>query len=624
MYLVRIFHLWWRDADAGLQVTRLNSSSTRDRTSPHSPFWSKRPSIVRASVVAGATVVAVSAIGVSCQDPTEIIFEIDTDATCSQVEGTGITFGTRGGVDGDQFSVKTKACSAKGGSRSRIGSIVAVPSGEDDSEAAVRVVLGLGKSPEACVADGYTSTTPSTGCVVARRVVRFIPHTILTVPIRLDIDCLGIGCGVGQTCVGGSCVSAACSASGCAPPDAGASDTGGPDGPGDAPQEPDVVVPACTTQVATGGSHSCALMNDRSLWCWGSNGTGELGDGTASPRSEPVQLSGLDAVELALGSGFSCVRKAEGSVWCWGKNDRGQLGTGSSGPPSLVPVQVKLGAPASQISAGDQHACAVLTSGALWCWGFNSYGQVGNGSTSISQSTPVQVSALGTSVAKVGAGQSNTCARGKGATGGKLWCWGWGSGYKVGDGTQGQTCGGVSCHPNPVEVAAMGTNVTEIAVGGNQTCAAKADGTLWCWGIGTYGEIGVGSNSWQQTPKQVTALTKSVVGVTAGSNHTCARASDGTTWCWGRDSLGELGDGSGTLSTCSGVACSTLPVEVTALAGSLELASQARHSCARAANGSVRCWGSNQLGQVGSTTGSCGTSSCAEVPVEAPIAVACP
>ncbi len=189
---------------------------------------------VRRALAGSAGLGLATLLMASCQDATQITFEISTNAACEDITATGIRLGSPEKVETPAQPVVTEGCKPKAGpgGRARIGSIVAVPSGDDDATVALRVVIGLGKSPEDCVLDAYqASGSNEKGCLVARRIMRFIPHTSLIVPVSLDLDCLGIACSPEQTCSLGQCVSATCAEGQC-----GAGD-GGSDGGGDATQD---------------------------------------------------------------------------------------------------------------------------------------------------------------------------------------------------------------------------------------------------------------------------------------------------------------------------------------------------------------------------------------------------
>ncbi len=282
--------------------------------------------------------------------------------------------------------------------------------------------------------------------------------------------------------------------------------------------------------LATGYSHTCARTGDASLWCWGSNDSGQLGDGTTQDHLTPQRVSALgsNVAEVSAGDLFTCARKTDGTLWCWGNNVSGQLGDGTTFD-SLTPLQVTaLGNNVAEVSAGDLFACARKTDGTLWCWGS---GFLGNGAATTS-GTPAQVTALGNTVAEVSTGDGVACAR---KTDGTLWCWGDNTFGAIGDGT-------TTTRPTPVQVTALGTTVTSISVGDLFACASKSNGSLWCWGNDEKGSLGDGASVAQLSPVAVTLAT-SVASLSANGRHACARGTDNNLACWGWNVDGELGDG---------------------------------------------------------------------------------
>jgi alpha-tubulin suppressor-like RCC1 family protein len=268
---------------------------------------------------------------------------------------------------------------------------------------------------------------------------------------------------------------------------------------------------ATVVEVAAGARHTCARKADGTLWCWGYNSRGEIGNGTTSYQLSPALVTALgdQVVQVSAGGETTCARKADLTLWCWGDNFFGQLGDGTTDSASS-PVQVAaLGNGVVEVSAG-LHTCARKADGTMWCWGQNSAGELGDGTgcppspslPSCGRSSPVQVTALDTDVVEVSTGGYDTCAR---RTDGHLWCWGandkdanYGS---IGDGA---TCALPMCgKASPTPVTALGTGVVEVAAGQSRTCARKADGTLWCWGNNFYGQLGDGTTVSRSTPQQV-------------------------------------------------------------------------------------------------------------------------
>jgi len=323
-------------------------------------------------------------------------------------------------------------------------------------------------------------------------------------------------------------------------------------------------------QVAAGLLHACALKVDGTLWCWGANGSGQLGDGTLDDRAAPVPVTALgsDVVQVAVGSSYTCARKGDGGVWCWGKNGNGQFGNGSTTNASTPTPVAALGPTAVEVAAGSMQTCARKADGTLWCWGFGNYG---DGSGWTGHLVPTQITALGSDVAGISLGQSHFCAR---KTDGSLWCWGWNAAGQLGDGS-------LIDRSIPVEITALGHAVASVSAGSQVTCALKTDGTLWCWGWRNGG----------QTPTQMARLGADAVEVSVGGEQACARKADGTLWCWGANTEGQLGDGSTRYQES--------PVQVAAASGFLRVAAGFDFTCAIQVGARLSCWGSNQLGQLG-------------------------
>ena len=235
--------------------------------------------------------------------------------------------------------------------------------------------------------------------------------------------------------------------------------------------------------VSAGNDHTCALTKVGGVKCWGLNDGGALGDGTTTPRSTPVDVSGLTSGVAAVSAGSSqtCALTTAGSVKCWGS------GYG------LTPVDV-CGA-ISGVAAVDQgytHTCALTVGGGLKCWGWNADGELGDGTTTY-RSTPVDVSDLASGVAAVDTGDTHTCAL---TAGGGLKCWGDNSYGELGDGT-------TTRRSTPVDVPSLTSGVAAVAAGSNHTCAVATGGGLKCWGDNSYGELGDGTTSSSDTPVDV-------------------------------------------------------------------------------------------------------------------------
>ncbi len=390
--------------------------------------------------------------------------------------------------------------------------------------------------------------------------------------------------------------------------------------------------PACSTQVAAGDSHACAVRNDGTVWCWGNNSNGQLGDGTATDRDAPVQVTMLkNAVAVGAGAASSCALLKSGDVWCWGHNDVGELGDGTNSD-SRTPVQVKNVAGATALAVGAEHACALLgdgslpcwgsndhgelgdgthssrsmampvtvptataiaagddftcaidTSGTARCWGANDSGQIGNGMTSSTDVTMPSVVMMLMPVVGVAAGSGFACAN---DAAGAVWCWGSNSNGQLGNGTQ----GGTSTMPQQVDNA---VGLHALVAGSNHACGIDDYKHMWCWGYDGDGRLADG-NPTQYRPVPTMSEIQDVVAIAAGGEHGCAVDSKGAIRCAGFDRRGDLGDG---LRTTQGA-----PQAVPGISGAVASAAGASHTCVALMDGSARCGGANGNGQLGDGT----------------------
>ena len=278
-----------------------------------------------------------------------------------------------------------------------------------------------------------------------------------------------------------------------------------------------------------------AVKKDGTMWTWGYNNTGSLGTGNATNYSSPVQIGALTtwSVNLSCGLSASMAIKTDGTLWGWGYNAQGQLGQGNTTNYSS-PVQVGALTTWSKVAMGNQgyHTLAIKTDGTLWSWGMNYQGALGLGNTTY-YSSPVQVGAL-TTWSTVTAGYATTCAI---KTDGTMWSWGHNS---VGQLGQNNT----TAYSSPVQVGAL-TTWLSVSAGQYHMVAVKTDGTLWTWGYNNNGQLGVGNIATYSSTVQVGALTTwSKIG--AGAGHCAAIKTDGTLWTWGDNPSGQLGDGTTT------------------------------------------------------------------------------
>jgi alpha-tubulin suppressor-like RCC1 family protein len=339
-----------------------------------------------------------------------------------------------------------------------------------------------------------------------------------------------------------------------------------------------------TGALTAGTDHSCALSVRGGVKCWGRNLDGQLGDGTTLERHTPVDVSGLSSgvVAISAGSHHTCALTYAGAVKCWGYNYFGQIGDGSRGVRH-TPVDVRgLSTGVVAISAGQTHTCALTNTGAVKCWGYNDFGQLGDGTTAW-RDAPVDVSGLSSGVVAISAGVAHTCAL---TRAGAVKCWGHNGMGQLGDGTQ------IVTRLTPVSVSGLSSGVVDISAGMIHTCALTLAGAVKCWGDNGHGELGDGTTTNRRAPVSVLGLSSGVFAIAAGY-HTCALTNAGGVKCWGYNYAGALGDGTRISRPA--------PVDVSGISsGAVSIAaSDYGFSCAQIVNGAVKCWGANRYGQLG-------------------------
>lgn len=254
------------------------------------------------------------------------------------------------------------------------------------------------------------------------------------------------------------------------------------------------------TAIAAGATHSCAVLSDGTVNCWGANDQNQLGEGDNDPSPVPIAVSGISsATAIASGTFHTCALLSNGTVSCWGNNSDGSLGDGNENP-TAVPVAVSGLSNVIAIAAGTNHSCALLSNGTVWCWGQNGHGQLGNGMNNPS-SVPVQVSGI-TNATTIAAGWAHTCAR---LSTGAVSCWGYNNYGQLGNGTAGASTGTGTDSNNPVPATGIST-ATATTGGAEHSCALLTTGGLDCWGYGVDGELGNGANAIASTPVTVTGF----------------------------------------------------------------------------------------------------------------------
>jgi len=293
------------------------------------------------------------------------------------------------------------------------------------------------------------------------------------------------------------------------------------------------------------------------------------------------------AAQVVAGHYHTCAVTAGGGVACWGFNSDGQLGDGTR-TDRLTPTAVSgLGSGIAAIAAGANHTCALTTGGGVVCWGRNADGQLGNGGSGMGSRslTPTPVVGLANGVAAIAAGYAYTCAL---TTGGAVLCWGDNWAGQLGDGT-------TAHRVTPTAVIGLESGVAALVTGGVHACAVTSAGGAMCWGWNATGQLGDGTTTGRLTPVAVVGMDGGVEMLAAGDTHTCAVTTAGGGVCWGKNVSGQLGDGT-TADRWTPTAVSELGSGVAGISAGFS------HTCAVATGGTVVCWGSNAVGQLGDGT----------------------
>jgi alpha-tubulin suppressor-like RCC1 family protein len=340
--------------------------------------------------------------------------------------------------------------------------------------------------------------------------------------------------------------------------------------------------PACkVAQIGTGFGNSCARVADGRVACWGDNTAGEVGDGTTVQRNTPVFVDGLANVSaISVGSMFTCaIVEPARSLRCWGLDNWGQLGDGGGSSIQPHPVTVPGLSGVLSVSAGYDYTCAVLADQSVACWGYNEYGQLGNGSNTNALS-PTAVSLPGPA-RSVSAGTNGACAL---LQSGDVMCWGSNASGALGDGT------GVDSNL-PVAVRGLSGPAIAVSAGSQFACALLASHGVQCWGYGGRGELGTGTPGDSLFAVTVTGLSDAIA-ISQGSTSEamCAIRADRSVACWGEHDIGVLDDpGFSWL----------LPTKVPGLHDVIDISSSDFTHCEALADGSASCWGGNGFGSTG-------------------------
>ena len=292
-------------------------------------------------------------------------------------------------------------------------------------------------------------------------------------------------------------------------------------------------------KIATGGYHTLALKSDGTVWTWGYNNYGQLGNGTTTSSNIPIQVSGLSNItDIGAGLSFSLAVGSNGTIYTWGRNNFGQLGNGNYNNSS-TPVQVTgLSGTVSAIGGGQGHCLALMSNGTVYAWGYNISGQLGNGTYNDSP-TPVQVSGL-SNITRIAVGYNQNMAL---TNSGAIYVWGYNGYGQLG-------LGNYNDSPTPTTVS-LGAGITATAIAGRgfHSVAIGSNGNIYTWGRNDYGQLGNGSATQTNTPTAITlAAGVTPVAIAASYYHSMALGNDGKLYSWGRNDFGQLGNGTTTES----------------------------------------------------------------------------
>jgi len=351
-------------------------------------------------------------------------------------------------------------------------------------------------------------------------------------------------------------------------------------------------------QIAAGNAHTCALLTDGMVRCWGANFSGQLGNGTKTMSAKPVLVKNLAGVtSLSARGANTCAVWSAGKVSCWGDNSFGQLGSGATAAVGSTAVEIQQAAAASSVAVGGSHICLLgKADGNVQCWGDSSDGKLGDRGTAVTGNVPMPGTVVGiVGATSVAAGRAHTCVSNADTTSS---CWG-----KNDHGQLGASLPvGLTSTDTPISVSTNHgyheTNVSSVSCGSDFSCDLAPSGTVGCWGANANGQLGqtvFGVGIDNNISVSVSSSTgggtlNGATAVEAGESYACAVVVGDSAYCWGANGGGQLGNGT-TVDT-------TLPVPVT-LSGVSAITAGSSHTCAIRIDGSAQCWGMNTSGQLG-------------------------
>ncbi len=342
--------------------------------------------------------------------------------------------------------------------------------------------------------------------------------------------------------------------------------------------------------ISAGTYHSTAIKNNNTLWAWGSNYKYERGDGNNNSLYSPIQI-GTDEDWFAIeGSQYNTISlKKDGTLWAWGYNSWGQLGN-SKIDSKYIPTKMDEQTTWKQVSVGKSHTLALKNDNTLWAWGSNSYGQLGDNTTQ-RKFMPTQEHSHATDWVEISTGNGFSAGR---KSDGSIWTWGGNRKGQLGQGDYAERI-------IPTPEITGGTNWIRMCTGDEHTVAIKSDGSIWAWGDNTFGQLGDASNTNRNTPVEEASHTSNWIDVSCGEDFTVARIIDNTVWSWGKNSNGQLGDGTTTNRNFS----------VGEVTGSQweSISAGYAHTLAIKTDGTLWGWGYDSFGQLGNGESTSSTSS---------------
>ncbi len=367
----------------------------------------------------------------------------------------------------------------------------------------------------------------------------------------------------------------------------------------------------CNKPLAAGQRIACAINEEGTPYCWGDNTQGSFGTGATIASNAPIQAfgGGTDWVSFSTNisngiAGHTCGVRTSGALYCAGNNSSGQLGTGTT-TPSTVPIQESSALTNwKEVDVGDAHTCAMKIDGRLFCWGSNTSGQIGSSVAASPQLSPIEVAGTFTDWTDFTVGAAHSCGI---RNNGEAYCWGENGSNQLGDGTTNDSS-------IPVLVGGGGSNWVKIDSSNEHTCGITQSAQAYCWGRGTFGRLGNNLTANAATPDIVQGGYTDWTDISAGYSATCGLRS-GHLWCWGNRADYVIPDGGATSGT------QMTPVEETGLFDDwVGISLEWENACAiRTGTGKFYCWGANDFGQIGNGT----TATPATTPVEVTVISAC-